>query len=97
MSVSVSEVPTHSAAQLQPPPEFLTREEVRALLRLGSVKLVDRLAKDEGLPKIKLHRKCTLYSRAAVLDWIREHQVTGNPLPAAPKRRRGRPRKPVQR
>ena len=75
-------------------PEYLTREEVRDFLRLGHVRLVDKLARHGGLPKIKVNRKKTLYSRHALIAWLNEHQATGNRVPA-PKRRRGRPRKPV--
>jgi hypothetical protein len=78
------------------PPEYLTREETRDFLRLGHVRLVDKLARSAGLPKIKVNRKRTLCPRAAVIAWLNERQVTGNPLPA-PKRRRSRPRKAVTR
>ncbi len=77
-------------------PEYLTREETKQFLRLGNVRLVDKLARHSGLPKIKVNRKHTLYPRAGLIAWLNGHQATGNPLPS-PKRRRGRPRKPVQR
>jgi hypothetical protein len=76
-----------------PAHDFMTREEVRDLIRLSSVRLVDKLARKAGLPKIRVSHKHTLYSRDAVLAWLREHQVTGKAL-EVPKRRRGRPRKP---
>jgi hypothetical protein len=89
--MSTPEVP---APQVQP--EYLTREETKIFLRLGSVRLVDKLARHSGLPKIKVTRKHTVYPRAGLIAWLNEHQAAGNPLPA-PKRRRGRPRKPVAR
>jgi hypothetical protein len=78
------------------PPEYLTREETRQFLRLRKLRQVDKLARTAGLPKIKVNSTHTLYPRAGLVAWLNEHQATGNPLPA-PKRRRGRPRKPVAR
>jgi hypothetical protein len=77
-------------------PEYLTRPETKDFLRLANVRLVDKLAREAGLPKIKVNRKHTLYPRAGLIAWLNEHQATGKPLPA-PKRRRGRPRKAVAR
>jgi hypothetical protein len=84
-----------ASSAVQPPsiqPEYLTREETKEFLRLRSVRLVDKLARYSGLPKIKLNRKHTLYPHAGIVAWLNQRQATGNPLPA-PKRRRGRPRK----
>lgn len=92
-------LPSEASSAVQPPPiqpEYLTREETKEFLRLRNVRLVDKLARHSGLPKLKITRKHTLYPRAGLVAWLNEHQSTGKPLPA-PKRRRGRPRKPVAR
>lgn len=94
--VAVARTPT----PLPIPPEYLTRPETAAFLRLKGVRQLDRLIRAAVKaghplpPKIKVNRKLTLFPRAGLIAWLNEHRVTGTPLPA-PKRRRGRPRKPV--
>jgi hypothetical protein len=86
---SASHVATEQLDLTQP--EYLTREEARVFLRLGNVRVLDKLVrKGDGPPKIKLTRKQTLYPRAGLIEWLNQHQVSGRPLPG-PKKRRGRP------
>ena len=69
----VSEQPNHLTHL-----EYLTREEARVFLRLGNVRVLDRLVRNgDGPPKIKLTRKLTLYPRAGLIEWLNQHQVSG--------------------
>ena len=82
-------------------PEYFRRPEAATFcgLKLSQFDKLLRTTKKAGRPlppKIRVHRKLTLFPRIGLIEWLNQHQVAGDPLPR-PKRRRGRPRKAVAR
>lgn len=51
-------------------PELLTKEQVRQLLQLKSLRSVDPLLRKSGIGVIKLSPKQFRYSKAELIQWL---------------------------
>jgi hypothetical protein len=69
--------------------QFLTREEVKNLLKLRTPRTLDKWERQhKGPPRLNIGGKLVLYDYDRLLAWIQGHETTPRPP-----RKRGRPRK----